>query len=199
MGKKIDSIREMYCLGLPAPRCVFIMENDSVEEKLEEYFRIFPGNERFCIRTDTNKSSMSMKRNLSASKAEMIELAHEWHGTYQVILQEYVGDQNEVKSGNIYLDNNIIVIEGAWERHHVFTNGKALDVNLTAPRFDHYHYQINRLYNGDCLNHSEILRLIRLARRVPYNKAIIEFSYVKNGSLFFWEIKKEVSNINKKR
>ncbi len=175
------------------------MEEDEVGSKLGEYFKIFRNNSMFCIRTDTKDSSMSCVRNLGCSKYNIMRLAHEWHGKYQVILQEYVGDQNEVKSGNIYLDNNIIVIEGAWDKHHVFTNGRSLDVNLIAPRFDSFQYQKNRLYAGDCLSNSEIIRLIRLARRVPYNKAIIEFSYVKDGSLYFWEIKKEVSKINKKR
>lgn len=182
----------MYSLRLPAPRCVFIMEHDDVDTKLNEYFRMQQGKDLFCIRTDSNKSSMSCKRNLSATREELIQSAHDWHHDFQVILQGYVGDQNEIKSGNIYLNDNIIVIEGAKEKHHIFTNGWALDVNLMVPRFGSYCYQIHkRFQNQECFNISEIIRLIRLARRVPYTKAIIEFSYINDGNLYFWEIKKE--------
>lgn len=136
---------------------------------------------------------MSLKRNLSATKQQLIKSAHDWHDQgLQIILQAHVGEGNEIKSGNIYLLNEKIIIEGARQSHHIFTNGKALDVNIIAARFDSYNFEIHKFFKDQkCLNDSEIIRLIRLSHKIPYNKAIIEFSYINDGNLYFWEIKKE--------
>ncbi|MDD3474385.1 MAG: hypothetical protein PHP08_00595 [Candidatus Dojkabacteria bacterium] len=194
MGKKIDSIKEMYELGLPAPRCVFIMKEDDVDLKLTEFLTKYPS-EFYTIRTDTEDNSMSCKRLLSATRTELVYLSSEWKDMgFQIILQEFIDEKNEIKSGNIYLKNDKVIIEGAKAPHHIFTNGRALDIHLKCDRFNSSYYDLeyNRFYNiKDTFSISEIIRLLKLARRVPYYKAIIEFSFFKNGSCYFWEIKKE--------
>lgn len=195
MGKKIDSIKEMYSLGLPAPGCVFIYKEDNIEDRINEYFSSFVESEFYTIRTDTNDSSMSCVRKLSATKEELIMLANEWINKYQVILQEFIDERLEVKSGNIYLLDDEIIIEGALLPHHIFTNGKLPDVHISIQRFDSYYYIHHRLFRSnfsfECFSESEIFRLIRLSRKIPYTKAIVEFSFFNNGKLYFWEIKKE--------
>lgn len=42
MGKKINSLKNMYYLGLPAPRCIFIFKDDNISDKIDEYFNTFP-------------------------------------------------------------------------------------------------------------------------------------------------------------
>lgn len=188
----------MYHLGLPAPRCVFIFDNDNVTDKINKYFNKFPESEFYTIRTDTEDTSMSCKRKLSATKKEIIELAHEWKKDFQIILQEFIDERIEIKSGNIYLLDDKIIIEGSNNKHIKFTNGLYPDVNLSLSRYDKYDISIHRFFTEQkCLSLSEVLRLIRWTRRIPYNKAVIEFSFFKDGRLYFWEIKKE--DYNKRR
>ncbi len=183
----------MYALGLPAPRCVFIFEKDDVASKLQEYFDLFPTSEFYTIRSDTDNSSMSCKRKLSATRDEMKSLATEWIGDLQIILQEFIDERKEIKSGNIYLRNDEIIIEGAGLKHHIFTNGKLPETHIIVPRFDSLYIQWHKLFSSEtCFSISEIHRLIRLARKIPYTQAIVEFSFFENGSLYFWEIKREV-------
>lgn len=196
MGKKIDSIKIMYALGLPAPRCVFIMKDDKLGSKLDEYFTTIGCNSNYyTIRTDKEDSTMSHKRLLTANMTEITNLSHDWREEgFQIILQEFIDERNEVKSGNMYLTDNRIIIEGAMDKHIRFTNGWSLDVNLSVPRFGSFSYDTHRFFiNQTCLSCSEIMRLVRLARRIPYTNAVVEFSYFSDGRLYFWEIKKERS------
>lgn len=194
MGKKIDSIKEMYNLGLPAPRCIFIFEDDDIELKLGEYFKTIGfSNSYYTIRTDRYDNSISLNRILTATYEELIKSVREWHKDYQIILQEFIDERTEIKSGNIYLKDNCIIIEGAKDNHISFTNGWSLDINLTVSRFDSFSYDIHKFFiNQTCFSFSEIIRLIRLERKVPYTNSIIEFSFFNDGKLYFWEIKKEV-------
>lgn len=191
MGKKIDSIKEMYSLGLPAPKCIFIFEGDDIDSKINEYLN-FPNSEFYTVRTDTDISSMSCKRLLIATRTEVKYLSHSWHDEgFQIILQEFIDERNEIKSGNMWLKDDIIILEGANDKHIRFTNGLSLDLNLSVNRFDDFKLNYHKFFlNQNCFSISEIFRLIRLARKVPYTNAIIEFSFFKNGSLYFWEIKK---------
>lgn len=193
MGKKIESITKMYDLGLPAPRCVFVMESDNINQKLSEYFLLHQNKKGFyTVRTDTENSSMSCKRILSATQQETIELATQWQNEgFQIILQELIDEREEIKSGNIFLKENEIVIEGALDKHIIFTNGKYPDINATVNRFEGYNFSLHKLFiKQQCFSYSEIIRLIRLARKIPYTNAVVEFSFFLNGSLYFWEIKK---------
>lgn len=191
MGKKIDSIVEMYNLGLPAPRCVFIYEDEVIYYKLRGYINSIIS-DFYTIRTDKKDNSMSNKRLLTATKCELVELCKSWHDEgYQIILQEFIDEKNEIKSGNIYLLNNKIIIEGAKDKHIRFANGLSLDVNIELSRFDSYDFKFHEVYCFDCFTYSELIRLVRLARRIPYTKAIVEFSFFNDDKLYFWEIKKE--------
>ena len=201
MGKKIDSINEMYNLGLPAPGCVFVMAEDNIDLKINEYFSRYSNPDQlYTVRTDTIISSMSCKRILSANPNQTIECAKQWQKEgLQIILQEFIDERKEIKSGNIWLQKDRIIIEGALDKHIHFANGislngkgRSIDVNVTAPRFDNYILTFHKFFvKQECFSYSEILRLIRLARKVPYTNAIIEFSFFNNGNLYFWEIKKE--------
>ncbi len=179
MGAKIDSIRLMHSLSLPAPRCVFVFNNNELDKRLEEYFSASEG-ERFCIRTDTDGNSLSMPRNLSATKQELVELSRKWLSEgYQIILQEHVD-----------LNHDKIIIEAANGKHHVMVNQQKVDVHLELPRFVSFDTQKLIHFNDKhCLSRSEFLRLVRLARKVPFDEALVEFSFTKDGRLFFWEIK----------
>ncbi len=197
MGKKIDSIIEMYSLGLPAPRCVFVLENDNIEDKLNEYLIKYKNCAHlYTIRSDKKDDSISHKRLLSATSKQVEELSKEWSSEgYQIILQEFIDERNEVKSGNIYLKKDMIIIEGANDKHINFTNGKSLGINLCLPRFDSFGFEINKRFDESVFTIQEINRLIRLARKVYYTNVIIEFSFFNTGSLYFWEIKKSGDNI----
>jgi hypothetical protein len=192
----------MYDLGLPAPGCIFVMTEDSLEIKLEEYFSRYNNNDQlYTVRTDTINTSMSCKRILSATPDQTINCASEWFAEgFQIILQEFIDERKEVKSGNIWLKNNVIIIEGAINKHIHFTNGlkgangSSLDVNLVTPRFDSFEISIHKFFvEQKCFSYSDILRLIRLARKIPYTNAVVEFSFFNDGRLYFWEIKKERS------
>jgi hypothetical protein len=194
MGKKIESIEEMRRLGLPVPGCIFIFENEDIRPKLIEYFQTIGSNNcLYTIRTDRNDNSMSLKRKLTATKEEIIDLTNLWHKDYQIILQEFIDERNEVKSGNIYLKDDLMIIEGAIDKHIRFTNGWSLDINLSVSRFDSLNFEVHKFFvDQTCFSFSEIMRLIRLARKIPYTNAIIEFSFFNTGKLYFWEIKKGV-------
>jgi len=194
MGKKIESIEEMHNMGLPAPGCIYIFEGDNVYKKVNEYLNKFQDSEFYTIRTDTENNSMSCKRLLSATRTEINYLSHDWAAQgFQIILQEFIDERFEIKSGNIYLRNNEIIIEGARMKHHIFTNGKLPEAHIIVDRFDSLKFRNHKLFkNQMCFSHTEILRLIRLARKIPYTKAIVEFSFFENGKLYFWEIKREL-------
>lgn len=193
MGKKIESLIRMYDLGLPAPRCIFVMAEDDIELKIKEYFSRYNNyNQLYTVRTDTQDTSMSCKRILSATIKQTVDCAKEWKAEgFQIILQEFIDERKEIKSGNIWLKNDIIIIEGAMDKHIHFANGLSLDVNLIAPRFDGFNISIHKFFvEQKCFSYSEILRLIRLARKIPYTNAIVEFSFFNDGRLYFWEIKR---------
>jgi len=190
MGNKINSILEMKNLGLPVPKCVFIMENDDVDSKVEEYFSLFPNNDYYTIRTDTKDSAHSCKRLLTATRTEIKYLSHDWKEEFQIILQEFIDEKQEIKSGNMWLQNKDIIIEGANDHHINFANGKSLDINVSVNRFYSFEFRFHRFFiDQKCFSHSELMRLVRLARKVPYTNAILEFSFFNDEKLYFWEIK----------
>ncbi len=196
MGKKIESIKELHTLGLPAPGCVFILENNYnlIDEKICEYFKKYQNSKGiYTIRTDTENNSMSCKRLLSATQEEIIRLTHQWKKEgFQIILQELIDERNEIKSGNIWIKENTIIIEGAIDKHINFTNGKSLDINLIVNRFDSSNFIIHKFFKEQkCFTISEIMRLIRFSRKIPYTNVVLEFSIFKGDLIYFWEIKKE--------
>lgn len=93
-------------------------------------------------------------------------------------------------TGNIFLNNDRIIIEAANDKHHVMVNQQKVDVHVEVPRFALPEIlKMMHFNNNHCLSRSEFLRLIRLARKIPFDEALVKFSFTKDGRLFFWEIK----------